>query len=192
MKLEKKKTLLREAMSSGKTSAVGILRSEVAALTAQFTETSRRLEGLVLKANADGTIASRRLDALMGKKIVPGEVFCVIQPNRLNEALVTLNEKQARLVCSGSSFKLRLTAYPETTLKGIVVATPLRLSPGTAAPASIAGADTHFASLQITNSLPGLKIGMTGCVRIHCSKQSLVSRLMEYLLDFLHLDVRMQ
>lgn len=55
-------------MASGKTSAVGILRSEVAALTAQFTETSRRLEGLVLKANADGTIASRRLDALMGKK----------------------------------------------------------------------------------------------------------------------------
>ena len=191
--LEKKKTLLREAMASGKTSAVGILRSEVAALTAQFTETSRRLEGLVLKANADGLIASRRLDALMGKKIVPGEVFCVIQPDRLNEALVTLNEKQARLVSAGSSFKLRLTAYPETTLKGIVVATPLRLSPTlTAAPAPIAGADTHFASLQITNSLPGLKIGMTGCVRIDCGKQSLVSRLMEYLLDFLHLDVRMQ
>ena len=191
--LEKKKTLLREAMASGKTSAVGILRSEVAALTAQFTETSRRLEGLVLKANADGTIASRRLDALMGKKIVPGEVFCVIQPDRLNEALVTLNEKQARLVSAGSSFKLRLTAYPETTLKGIVVATPLRLSPTlTAAPAPIAGADTHFASLQITNSLPGLKIGMTGCVRIDCGNQSLVSRLMEYLLDFLHLDVRMQ
>lgn len=191
--LEKKKTMLREAMASGKPTAVGILRSEVSAMTAQFKETSRRLEGLVLKANADGTIASRRLDSLMGKKMAPGEIFCVILPDRLNEALVTLNEKQARLVRAGSFFKMRLNSYPEITLQGTVQSPPLRLSPRSAStPTPVAVADTHFAVLQITNSPSGLKIGMTGRVRIDCGNQSLISRLTEYLLDFLHLDVRMQ
>jgi putative peptide zinc metalloprotease protein len=192
--LEKKKTMLRDAMASGNPSAVGILRSEVAATTSQFTEASRRLESLVLKANADGTIASRQLDSLLGKKIGSGEVFCVIQPDRLDESLVTLNEKQARLVNSGAAFKLRLNAYPEMTLKGIVTAPPLRLSPRL--PAALAlpsGADTHFALLQITNApSEKLKIGMTGRVRIDCGKQSPASRLLEELLDFFHLDVRMQ
>lgn len=191
--LEKKKTLMREAMASGIPSSVGILRNEVAAATSHFTEASRRLEGLVLKANADGTIASRQLDSLLGKKIPSGEIFCVIQPDNLDELIVTLNEKQARLVVSGAPFKLRLNAYPEVTFRGIVTSPPLRLTPQlpTSAPQST-GADTHFAALQITDSINGLKIGMTGRVRIDCGKQSLASRLSEGLLDFLHLDVRMQ
>lgn len=191
--LEKKKTLMREAMASGMPSSVGILRNEVAAATSHFTEASRRLEGLVLKANADGTIASRRLDSLLGKKMGAGEIFCVIQPDKLDELIVTLSEKQARLVGSGASFKLRLNSYPDVTFRGIVTSPPLRLSPRSpTSPPQSAGADTHFAALQITDSIKGLKIGMTGRVRIDCGKQSIAARLSEGLLDFLHLDVRMQ
>ncbi|MBU6182492.1 MAG: hypothetical protein KGR46_06755, partial [Verrucomicrobia bacterium] len=76
---------------------------------------------------------------------------------------------------------------------GTVAAPPLRLAPpAPGEPPPPPGSDTHFATIRLADPDEPLKIGMTGRAKIGCGSQSPGSRLLEGLLDFLHLDIRMR
>lgn len=186
-------TRLRSAMAEAQTSEVGFLKNELAAAQSNLREAERQLAGLTLRSSAEGLVASRRLDSLHGTRLAPGDLFCEIHPAILDEFQVTLDEKQARLVKAGARVQIRFRAIPGKTYTGIIAAQPLRLAPpAPGEPAPPPGADTHFATLVIKNPDTHLKIGTTGRARIDCGHQSLLSSLVENLLDFLHLDIRMR
>lgn len=186
-------TRLRTAMASAKTSEVGVLKSELAAAESRLAEATRRRESLTLRAPCDGIVATRRLDSTTGTHLAAGATFCVIQPAQLAEFLVTLDEKQARLVRAGATAKVRFRSLLGQTFAGTVAAQPLRLAPpGPGEPAPPPGSDTHFATILLAKPDEPLKIGMTGRAKIECGSQSPGSRLLEGLLDFLHLDIRMR
>lgn len=184
---------LRAARAETKTSEVGVLQSELAAADSSLQEATRHRDALTLRAPSEGTVASRRLDTLLGTRLPAGSVFCVIRPPVLSKFLVTLGEKQARLVQAGARVQIRFLALPGETYQGKVPTAPLRLSPPKPGePPTPPGADTHFALVQLENPGASLKIGMAGIARIDCGQQSLLARLTESLLDFLHLDIRMR
>ena len=116
----------------------------------------------------------------------------MVRPGVLSEFLVTLDEKQARLVRPDASVQVRLHALPHKTYYGTITTAPLRLAPPKSGEIRPLGADTHFAVIQLQNPDASMKIGMTGRALINCGKQSIWSRSIEGLLDFLHLDVRMR
>jgi putative peptide zinc metalloprotease protein len=189
---EQAQARLRAAMSQAKTSDVGVLQSELAAAESAMREASRRHDALTLVSSVDGIIASRRLDSLIGTRLPAGGAFCVIRPSILSEFLVTLDEKQSRLVAPGAAVQVRLHALPHKTYRATIPSAPLRLAPPKPGEIRPPGADSHFAVIQLENPDEALKIGMSGRARIHCGKQSLGGRFVEGLLDFLHLDIRMR
>jgi putative peptide zinc metalloprotease protein len=191
--LEQARARLRAAQAEAKTSEVGILQSELAAAASSLQEATRRRDALTLRAPSEGTVASRRLDALLGTRLPAGSEFCIIRPPVLSEFLVTLGEKQARLVQAGARVQIRFLALPDETYQGKVAASPLRLAPPKPGePPTPPGADTHFALVQLENPSTSLKIGMAGSALIDCGNQSFAGRMVEWLLDFVHLDVRMR
>lgn len=184
---------LRIAMAGAKTSEVGLLKSELSAAESRLAEAKRRHADLTLRAPCDGVVATRRLDSFQETHLAAGGTLCVIQPAQLSEFLITLDEKQARLVRSGAQARVRFRLRTDETFQGTIAAQPLRLAPpAPGEPAAPPSADTHFATIQLTNTEAPLKIGMTGLASIDCGQQSLGGRLLEGLLDFLHLDVRMR
>ncbi|MFM8981937.1 MAG: efflux RND transporter periplasmic adaptor subunit [Spartobacteria bacterium] len=190
---EQAATTWRTAMAAAKTSDVGVLKSELSAAESRLAEAKRRHAALTLRAPCDGVVATRRLDSFQETHLAPGGTLCVIQPAQLSEFLITLDEKQARLVRSGAQARVRFRSRTGETFPGTVAAQPLRLAPpAPGEPSAPPGADTHFATIQLTNTEAPLKIGMTGLASIDCGQQSLGGRLLEGLLDFLHLDVRMR
>ena len=190
---EQAATKWRTAMAAAKTSDVGVLKSELAAAESRLAEATRRRDALTLRAPCDGIVATRRLDSLQETHLSAGGTFCVIQPKQLPEFLVTLDEKQARLIHAGYPARVRFRSLMEETFSGTIAAQPLRLSPpAPGEPAAPPGADTHFATIRLTNTEAPLKIGMTGRASIDCGHQSLGGRIVEGLLDFLHLDIRMR
>jgi multidrug efflux pump subunit AcrA (membrane-fusion protein) len=187
------RTRLRSAMATAKTSAVGLLQSELLAAESSLREANRRLEGVTLRSPTEGIVASRRLDAFLGTRLAPGEVFCDIRPAVLDEFLVTFGEKEARLVHAGARAVVRFRALPGKSFIGVVAAPPLRLAkPSPGQPAPTPGSDSHFANITLSNPDEMLKIGMTGRVQIERGRESLFQTTLEALLDFLHLDVRMR
>ncbi|MFM8684556.1 MAG: hypothetical protein ACKOEG_12425, partial [Chthoniobacterales bacterium] len=145
-----------------------------------------------------------------GQFLKAGDMFCVVQPNELDEILVPLSEKDARQVKAGAAARLRLRGQPWKLFRGVVDGDPLRLS-AEQLPAGLREAaggdvavsadtakqqtllsDTHFAKIRLTNPDASLKIGMTGRVRIDCGRQTLARRLFGAMADFVRLDVRMQ
>ena len=187
------RTRLRSAMAATKTSAVGLLQSELLTAESSLREANRRLEGVTLRSPTEGIVASRRLDAFLGTRLAPGGVFCDIRPAVLDEFLVTFGEKEARLVHAGARAVVRFRALPGKSFIGVVAAPPLRLAkppPGQPAPAP--GSDSHFANITLSNPDDMLKIGMTGRVQIERGRESLFQFTLEALLDFLHLDIRMR
>ena len=190
---EQAATKWRTAMAAAKTSDVGVLKSELSATESRLAEAKRRRDSLTLCAPCDGKVATRRLDSLLETHLAAGGTLCVIQPAQLSEFLVTLDEKQARLVRSGARARVRFRSRAGETFTGTIAAQPLRLSP--AAPGETRpppGADTHFATIKLANTEVPLKIGMTGLASIDCGQQSLGGSIVEGLLDFLHLDIRMR
>ena len=186
-------TRLRLAMATAKTSSVGLIQSELSAAESSLREALRRLEGLTLRAPVHGIVASRRLDALQGTRLMPGDILCDIRPAILEECLVTLGEREARLVHPGARALVRFPALPGKSFAGIVATPPLRLSPpASGQPAPTPGADTHFANIKLLHPDETLKIGMTCRARIDCGRETLFQSIFESLLDFLHLDVRMR
>jgi len=198
------RTKLQSAMADGSTSTVGSLRGELASAEIRLRKLSDHAASLVLKSPIAGTVGSRQLERLVGSRLQPGGVFCLIQPERLNDFLIPLNEKEARTVKRSDPVRLRLRAFPERLYEGRVLSDPLRMPASdpqfqptalqalpTARPTA-AKTDTHFAIVRLDNDSRDLKIGMSGRVRIRCGYRTVGRALLERAMDFLRLDFRMQ
>ena len=184
---------LRAANAGGPAESVGAARDERAAARLQLDDALRRLDGLVLRAEVDGTVASRDLDHREGARLLSGEVFCVVRPRRLDEFVIPLTEKEARLVRTGAQVRLRLRAYPERSFDGVVAAPPLRQrTTRDAAQGPDAGTETHFATVRISQADAALRIGLTGRVRIACGSTPVGLLLLEHAWEFLRLDLRLR
>jgi putative peptide zinc metalloprotease protein len=184
---------LHAVIATGPAEAVGAARDERSAAQAQLDALSRRLESLVLRAGLDGTVATRDLARATGRRLKAGEVFCVLRPPRLDEFIIPLSEKEARLVQDGARVRLRVRAYPERSFTGEVVAAPLRAPRPNEAPADPGqAAETHLATVRISDADAALRIGLTGRVRIECGRAPIGRLLLEKAWDFLRLDLRMR
>ena len=201
---------LRGAVTGSSLAEVGKHKTSLAAAHARLTEAESRADRLVLVSPADGSVATRDMRHKQGQFLEAGDIFCVVQPNEIDELLVPLSEKDARQVKAGAAARLRLRGQPWKLFRGVVDGDPLRLS-AEQLPAGLREAaggdvavsadavkqqtllsDTHFAKVRLTNPDSSLKIGMTGRVRIDCGRQTLARRLFGAIADFVRLDVRMQ
>lgn len=207
--VDQAEVLLRGAVTGSSLADVGKHKTALAAAQARLKETERRADRLVLVSPADGSVATRDMRLKQGQFLKAGDMFCVVQPNELDEILVPLSEKDARQVKAGAAARLRLRGQPWKLFRGVVDGDPLRLS-AEQLPAGLREAaggdvavsadaakqtllsDTHFAKVRLTNPDASLKIGMTGRVRIDSGRQTLARRLVGAMTDFVRLDVRMQ
>lgn len=208
--VDRAESALRGAVTASSLAEVGKQRTAAAAARARLAETEKRAARLVLAAPEDGVVATRDMPLKLGQFLKAGDVYCVVQPELLDEFLVPLAEKEARQVKDGAAASLRLRGQPWKLFRGVVAGDPLRLNAeqlpaglregagGDVAVSAHAAsketllADTHFAKVRITNPDSSLKIGMTGRVRIECGRQTIAARLAGALADFVRLDVRMQ
>jgi multidrug resistance efflux pump len=197
--VDQAKVSLRGAVTGSSLAEVGKHKTALAAAHARLTEAESRADRLALVSPADGSVATRDMRHKQGQFLKAGDIFCVVQPNEIDELLVPLSEKDARQVKAGAAARLRLRGQPWKLFRGVVDGDPLRLSAEQLLAVSADAvkqqtllSDTHFAKVRLTSPDSSLKIGMTGRVRIDCGRQTLARRLSGAIADFVRLDVRMQ
>jgi len=191
---EQAETSLQSTMAEGKADVIGTRRHDIIASQSQLQQAKSKLDALQIASELEGVVASREMERRRGHLLKRGDVFCIVEPHTLVEFQINLNEKQARLVQKGTPLRIRLNAFPWRKIRGVVENSPLHLDSHSSDLPSIkeAQSDTHFITVRLNSSDIEMRIGMTGRVRIECGKQPLVVTLLDNLLDFLHLDVRMR
>ena len=181
------------AIAEGNGEDVDLMKTEAAAARARNEDLERRRQALVLCAPISGTAATRDLPRLIGTRLGAGDTFCMIRPLQGGDFLIPLDEKAARMVKRGAAVVLRASSFPSIRYTGQVLTDPLSFgSPSKEIPESAAIQGSHFARVQIPDPEGRLRPGMTGRVRIDCGHTTAVGGLIEAVMDFVRLDVRMR
>ncbi len=157
---------VRQLEAQGNPEAAALERTRVHRLEREEELAAAALAEAVLLAPRDGVVVTPRLGQLVGQRLEPGDIFCLLTALDSIEAEVAIAEVDAGYLEPGRVAEVKLDAYPQRTFVGRVV---------TVRPVTETrdGRQVVVARVRVDNEEQSLRPGMLGRARLRVRQTSL-------------------
>jgi len=106
--------------AEGRTADAAVEAARIEGLRAERDLWRNRLEKTRIRSPLDGTVATPRVEDLVGSRLERGDVFCeVVDPAR-QRVEITVPEVDAGLIAESMPVKVKLRAWPTRSYRGVV------------------------------------------------------------------------
>jgi hypothetical protein len=152
--------------AEGEVAGAAVEAARLEGLRAEVALWETRVARTAIRSATSGIVATPRVEEKTGSRLERGEVFCEIVDPASQAVEVAIPERDAGLVQAGMQVKIKLHAFPTSSLRGMIDRMGVTATP-------VENGRVVLARARIGPASPPLATGMTGQAKISVGNTAL-------------------